>query len=848
MSEPLLSPAGKKTKKITWFINIILGTTFIGALIWGGMQFFNYRNSTGDAPPSSSPAIVSIDTPRNGDQFEIGEAIIVEASAVGPHDFLSIELWLDGELAGVQAAPAGGLHPFNTQFSWMPVAPGLHSLIAAAVDDNGEKTMSSQEVVMVAENESGIVMDSTGDVPEVLPAPAEGTTPPAGPAGGAVWPAGNWGGTLGDWATSLTEDEKPAAPELVAAAKQCSAILQIHDLSNNEEGFVVYRQTINSRAWTKVATLSSQSDVEWISFQDEGIYGAVTYYVTAFNVNGEAASNLTLVNIDPQGCDGGESEISATQVDLTLQVPDTGAEKVYCYKSTDGVHWTRWPHFGFLTPDEDGYLPANILQVQRQSDIKQGLWMDCWGWQGDILMPLGNFSVEELLPDLTGKQTIVGEGLAAQVVLKPLKLLGLDDLFPIGGEPMPDYQMASIDISTQKLTVVHPEIPQVKLSVTTDWDECAKWLPLDAQNILGALFYCFPYPEYDMDKGATIPQHYLVWSFTPKPYCLGGQTEECKTYQYFLNEATANGGQVGFEVIGTSTGAQYSWMVTEPYLWTFVIPPVTCAGDMQYNVRMWYQPGNKEVSVMAAPDGEMSEIGDKPFEPLPPPNEVLYGPYSNTVSVPCNPLNLGITGKIQNVQYLDVTFESVEFFDIDDDDFSASGEDVELYGYFSVYAPSMGTFLNLDICEVMNCGEDGQIQVDRERFLNVANWEETSDDDCPGCLQTVKANYYNLQNWRMCQSIGKSRCRYDGQTTSFVSNNNVMRVFVTEGDALTFSVHLIDHDEGSDNDMVCPASEMTPSRSLEQWANVQGESYQLHSWDNGSGRCYVNIKINSVNP
>ena len=848
MSEPFISPVVYKTKKTTLLISIILGTIFIGALIWGGMLFFNYRDSGGGAPVSSSPAIVTIGTPGNGDQFEIGEAIIVEASAVGPHDFLSVELWLDGELAGVQAAPAGGLHPFNTHFSWMPVDPGMHSLIAAAVDDKGGKTMSSQVVVMVVENESGIVMDSPGSVPEVLPAPPEGTVPRAGPAEGAVWPAGNWSGTLGDWATSLNEDKKPAAPELVAVAKQCMAVLQIHDLSNNEEGFVVYRQTINSPAWIKVATLSSQSNVEWISYQDEGIYGAVTYYVTAFNVNGEAESNLTLVNIDPEGCDGGESEISATEVDLTLQMLDTGAEKVYCYQSTDGVHWTRWPHFGFMTPDEDGYLPRSILQVQRQADINQGLWMDCWGWQGGVLVPLGSFSQQELLPDLTDKQMILGEGLAAEVALKPLKLPGLGELFPIGGEPVPDYQVASIDFSNLKLTVVHPEIPQVKLSVTTDREECAKWLPHDAQNPLGALVYCFPYPENDVDKGATIPQHYLVWTFTPKPYCIGGQTEECKTYRYFLKEATANGGQVGFEVIGTSTSGQYSWMVTEPYLWMFVAPPVTCAGDMQYNVRMWYQPGNKEVSVMAEPDGEMSEIGEKPFEPLPPPNEVLYGPYSNTVSVPCNPLDLDITGHIQNVQYLDITFESVEFFDLDDDDFSASGDDVELYGYFSVYAPSMGTFINLDICEVMNCSEDGQLQVDRERFLNVANWEETSDDNCPGCLQTVKANYYNLQDWRMCQSVGKSRCRYDGQPTSFITNNNVMRVFVTEGDALTFSVHLIDHDEGSGNDMVCPASEITPSRSLEQWAIVQSETYKLHSWDNGSGRCYVTVKINSVNP
>lgn len=848
MSEPFIAPVGYKTKKITLLITSILVITLIGAIVWGGMVYSNYRNSGGVPAVASSPAMVSIGSPTNGDLIEIGEAVIVETAAVGPNAFLSMELWLDGELAGVQAALAGGQHPFNTHFSWMPLEPGLHSLIAAAVDEYGDKTISSQIVVMVVENEDGIELNPPEDVPEVLPAPPAGYAPPAGPGGGAVWPAGNWSGSLGEWTTSLNEDEKPAAPELAAQAGQCLAELQIHDLSDNEEGFVVYRQTINSPVWLKVATLSSQSNVEWISYQDEGIYGAVTYYVAAFNAQGDAESNLALVNIDPADCDGVNSGLSATEVDLTLKIPGTGADKVYCYQSSDGIHWARWPHFGFLSPDEEGFLPKGILQVQRNNQISQGLYMECWGWQGSTLVPLGSFSEKELQPDLTGKQMIIGEGLAAEVALTLVSMLQPGDLYPIGGGPMADFQSIEIDFNPQKLTATSSFVPRVNLSVTTDREECGKWLPPDAQNLFGQLLYCFPYPEFDVDKGALTPQHYLLWTFTPKPYCLGGQTEECKTYRYLYNEAVGNGGQVGFEVIGTSSSGVHRWTVSEPFLWMFVAPPVICTGEMQYNVRMWYQPGNEGVEVSASPGDQITEVGDQVFSPIYP-NEIFYGPYSNTVSAPCLKHQINMTGKIMYVEYLDITFESVEFFDIDDDDHSASGDDVELYGYFSVYAPSMGTLINLDWCLFAgSCGEDGKIHVDKERFLNIANWEETSDDNCPGCLKTVKSNYYSLSDWRICHSVGKSRCRYDGQSTSFITNNNVIRVFVADGDSLTFSVHLIDHDEGSGNDMVCPASEMTPSRSLEQWANIQGESYKLHSWDNGSGRCYVNVTINAVTP
>jgi hypothetical protein len=291
---------------------------------------------------------VAISSPPHGVQLEVGETIMVEAAAIGSLPFQSMELWINGELMGVQAAPSGGAQPFSTYFSWVPVETGIYSLIAATTDE-GNKEMSSQVVVFVTQRETGSEFVSFGST-TVLPAPSGGGyVPPDGPgASDSTGPAMIWEGSIGDWITSLTADVKPAAPELIVIEGECASELQIHDLSDNEEGFVVYRQTGILPMWVQVAALNSQQDVDWIIYTDEGMYGAVTYYVSTFNSKGESKSNLVLVNIDPTDCTSvGKSNVIGT-VELTLQIPTLGAQQVYCYRSLDGLTWDRWPQFGFL--------------------------------------------------------------------------------------------------------------------------------------------------------------------------------------------------------------------------------------------------------------------------------------------------------------------------------------------------------------------------------------------------------------------------------------------------------------------------------------------------------------------
>ena len=98
-------------KKAGWSRNLLVGISalIVGGLAigWVAMRYINYIRS-GGIPSGDTPfAQVAISYPQNGDQLEIGEFAIVDANAIGLNAFTSIELWLDGTLAGVQMAHEG---------------------------------------------------------------------------------------------------------------------------------------------------------------------------------------------------------------------------------------------------------------------------------------------------------------------------------------------------------------------------------------------------------------------------------------------------------------------------------------------------------------------------------------------------------------------------------------------------------------------------------------------------------------------------------------------------------------------------------------------------------------------
>ncbi len=906
MSDPFV-------RKFNWLRFLLLGsavgaTIFIGTIFLGAVaiNFANYQETGGLQNGDTQLAQVSIGNLWNGIQLSAGESLMVKATAVGPKTFLSMELWVDGQLAGVQAAPSGGAHPFSTFFYWLPNEPGNHALVAAAIDSDGNRILSSQVVVIISPDPSaGAISPPDPDIaPVVLPAPGGGAyIPPSPPdSNDSVDSAEEWRGSPGNWINSITANEYPVAPELVANAEGCGVELLIHDHSSNEVGFLVFKEDSYSPDWIQVAALSANSQSEWISFSDGGLPGTATYYVTSFNSQGQANSNLATVNINQADCPSELGKTPGYTLEVTKLFPELPSEMNYCYVSTDGVNWARWPQLGFLTPDQDGIITGGpVLLVQSQGidgeDItpRLGLNMECWGWQNEALVQLGDFFIEgeAMDPEFFDPYFVGDPGLQAEVIFEAVEFVGqpsypeMTGSIEAGQVDQPEL-LGGSDFDPEEnqhplKTSISPMIPHVWLDWTLDINECMKHLPPHSQNSQEAPTYCFVYPDFDPSQRTGVVQPYLIWGFSSPSTCLDGSGDDCFSYVELQALAKQSGGVVGFDVTSISNAGLFSWPITEENLTMMVMPPLSCTGNADYSVRMWYKPGSKGAPVDTAGPGAQADVegsdfsqenqavvqddaissGDQPeipFEssdystdggPHPTMGDVYYSMLSNLVSLPCELIT-------NPVQFLDVTFKILDVYNIDDGDDDDTFtdlpylEDIEVYGYFEVVSPSMGVDLLGEPCSLGSCDPDPLTTYDL-KYLNIATWETGSDDCDSGasdsCLKTFGAKMpVDLTAISMCQSSKRRDCVSSGTPTEFQINNNTLRVYVKYGDALGLGIKLIDYDENSDNDLVCERTVFTPSKTLDEWANTHNAKHTVTTPATDSGQCTIEVIINAVNP
>ena len=105
---------------------LVLGCLGIGTLIifimaiGAGTFFYNrYQTEVSSRANIALPLQVSINSPQPGSHGLIGQPITVGVTGIGPEPFISMELWVDGVLAGILEAP-NGRTPFGTRFEWIP--------------------------------------------------------------------------------------------------------------------------------------------------------------------------------------------------------------------------------------------------------------------------------------------------------------------------------------------------------------------------------------------------------------------------------------------------------------------------------------------------------------------------------------------------------------------------------------------------------------------------------------------------------------------------------------------------------------------------------------------------------
>jgi hypothetical protein len=548
------------------WLRLLLAALVVFALVFVCLQFSKFRRAANQTPPLGQ---ITIQQPLNGSQVEAGESQLISALAIGPTLFTATELWVNGELVGAQANPISeGSNPLASGFSWIPGGAGAYSLVARAVDVDGVTLTSPAVLVIVAEGEGlGAGTFAPGAVgANLLP-----------PAGDEVAEAQNWNAGLSDWAASLSVDSVPAAPELAVEAQECAVLLSIHDLSDNEAGFRIYRQASSAAAWQEIALLEAQSQSEWISYLDASAGGGNSYYAAAFNSAGEMQSNLAAVNVAAE-CSEAGAAMPVVEIEIESLSFENPPEELYCYRALNDEAWTRWPESGFFDSADGEFGQGEILQLLAD-DGGIDLQLECWGWTSGALDFLGSLEFHTLSNE-SGNFEALGDGVAAEVGVKPQDLIT-----PI---PLGEFE-SGIEISP--FAPIYDELmPKVHLGISADVFTCLKFTPPTWQASPWAEIYCRPYPGLQhlgifWDGITGDSQKYLTWD------ALTCAQAGCEDYAWWLAKAAAEGGKLGFEIKDWSNVGSSVWRVDFPELRAFPIPLDGCTGYRFFTVRLTYQIG-----------------------------------------------------------------------------------------------------------------------------------------------------------------------------------------------------------------------------------------------------------------
>lgn len=811
-------------------------------------SYNHYVTVTESETLSPDSARVSIGQPLAGSALPSHETVLVSALAAGPQEFSGIELWVDGELLGFDEGSPSGASALAADFFWRPTSEGAHSLIARAVVDEGTSFTSAVVSVEVVADEAFLRdEEDPGVEAAVYPAAAEGggSTAAGPPAGSSAGPASAWNDSVGDWVQSLLPGTPPPAPELAAEADGCAARLMVHDQSDSESGFRIYRQSAATQVWQQVALLEGQSQTQWIETADLAGIGVFAYYVSAFNAHGSADSNLAHVQLDGSDCPEIQYQgLRTISTQVTDFFPGQQSEGAYCYYSSTGQTWSRWPEQGFVIPGEGfaartGPLSQTIVPsaFEDQMLAQIGGFMECWNWQDGGLQELGSFEFIPTGDDALGQYEAIDDG---EMLMKMTPSYELGPSWPLMGTDL--EASAGIDLDSIEY-MYRPDMSTPYLSQTTNRLECAQHLPLADDASLHCL------------EEATEYAPYLLWSTdSSQPTCIGAPVYECKSYADFLDLADENGGSVWFNVHDVSSAGEHVWTVSARNALALTAPALQCSGTRTFWVQMLYQPGDEAlVAGEATNDFVLQDIEAVALGETEDSGRILSPLYfesraSNAVSVPCPPPPL------EQVP-LNVTFSSLNSSRISDFDATYTITDLEIFGYLRIEAPALGHVETLD---PFFPGSDPQtVLLGARRYINIAKWNEQHSDCADdasqtfstpeqGCTQTIQFSTYPIADWYTCRSSSKHSCRRPDRTpTSFMKGNDTVFAIVEEGDAVTIEVKFIDWDDGSDNDLYCEDSIVLAGRPLEEWAEMEDHPFTL-SDSTDSGDCLIEGTISAL--
>lgn len=457
-------------KKHGW-LKLIFPAALVILLLAGGLLANRAVPGLDAQLASLKPAIlVNISDPVNGQEIQPGVSIGVFVSVDSAQALASVQAYVDGIPLAPVMSTSLEQSPITALFHWSPAAEGWYLLTARATDVQGFTAVSNPVRVKAVLPPSPLPMeDEAQDLPLTVfglsseavdfdteldaeierllvlweghelapqqipsfPAPDLEIQPEPLPADIMKSPGrASFLQKFQLWlaASSSLPRSLPPAPYLGGNVEECSLRFWINDQSEDELGFRLYRLGPLETGWVLVADLEASRGKGVFEYIDPlRSPGKHAYYAASYNRSGENPGNFLSLEVVAEACSTHSPVVVSLQnARLTPELP---VDRLYCYASLDEVDWVRIPREQeeFISPVAGSFDLSQNLGALAPAGKSLDLSLECWGWQGQTLMPLGRgaAAAEESRLEFTGDQfsfsASLEEGAFDQVGL-PLKL------------------------------------------------------------------------------------------------------------------------------------------------------------------------------------------------------------------------------------------------------------------------------------------------------------------------------------------------------------------------------------------------------------------------------------------
>lgn len=357
--------------------------------------------------------VVSLTEPPDGEAYPISAVLSIRGEAISDDSIARMELWVDGELHETYAAPESDLGLLVHYWDWSPRTLGTHTLMVRAYNDQNQTAFSNVVYIKGVEDPGYFIMAivdegdtilsiaqrynvSMDDILRDNPSLAGMTSLTAGTelvihigasVGSSIPSAGAKVLMSLNQALAKKGLVSGGAPTLTVSGQGCNATLVIGDHSDGEDGFNIYRLNPGAMSFSKLASLPAHEGNETLSHQDSNLYGLYSYYVAAFDADGEAASNLVSLNIVDSNCAGEPTTVNDLGL-LTL-----GVEDYYLYVSINNEDWRRFPAGDFTYLKKSQGLDFAQVASSLAPNLVGDIWMrgEVWGVVNGAATLLGTF-------------------------------------------------------------------------------------------------------------------------------------------------------------------------------------------------------------------------------------------------------------------------------------------------------------------------------------------------------------------------------------------------------------------------------------------------------------------------